>query len=324
MQRVSNLIGAKVFKKKVDRKGKTKDVRLGRMHMAVFSPDGRRVVGFQVMQPDMVGVVKRPDLFMAFDSYRIENDYVYLNEGEATLEQAARDRLGLDWDRCIMWTGMDCQTESGKQLGYVGDCIFDERTGAVRKLCVGDGSVAKSLVGQLEIPVDMLKGYRDGWMIVDDAAPSLQLSGGVAAAAGEGYARVKQGGQKVVAKASAASAKAVDKGSFALGKALGKAKRALSDATAEPEEQMPSAKAGNVQVSPAAEPAKLKGGSSKVTTYAPTGKPAAKRPTAKKGVSPKKKTSSTSDKAARSVGRQLGKMGGMFGSFMDEYKKASK
>ena len=53
---------------------------------------------------------------------------------------------------------------------------------------------------------------------------------------------------------------------------------------------------------------------------AAAGKPAAKKAPAK----PANKKKSTSDAAAHAVGKELGKMGSMFGSFMDEYKKASK
>ena len=48
------------------------------------------------------------------------------------------------------------------------------------------------------------------------------------------------------------------------------------------------------------------------------------RRTPKAPAKPANKKKSTSDAAARAVGKELGKMGSMFGSFMDEYKKASK
>ena len=41
--------------------------RLGRIHMTVFDPDGRRVVGFLVKRPDVAGMVKRSDRLLLHD-----------------------------------------------------------------------------------------------------------------------------------------------------------------------------------------------------------------------------------------------------------------
>jgi Sec-independent protein translocase protein TatA len=214
--------------------------------------------------------------------------------------------------------------------------------------------VAQSLVGSLEIPTSMVRGYSKGYMIVDPAAANLKLSGGAAAAAGEGYAKAKIAGKKAGEKAGAVASEAIDKGSFALGKALGKAKRAIKEAQAENEaeseqEQLPAREAPDVQVSAPQEPARIAGEKDGATkpepkTYVPASqakgtasaaakaKPAAKaapKPAAKSSSRPaqtKRKAApkSGSEEAARAVGRELGKMGSMFGSFMDEYKKASK
>ena len=257
---------------------------------------------------------------------------------------------------------MDARTSDGKDLGYVNNAVFDAQTGRVQKFCVGDGSVAQSLVGSLEIPADMVRGYGKGYMIVDPKAATLKLSGGAAAVAGEGYAKAKVAGKKTARKAGAAASVAVDKGSFALGRALGKAKRAIDDARADsaqeeaPQEQLPARQAADVSISAPSEPATLRMSQDEreqradsIKTYAPEGeknaapaadaaataqaatksqparqatasKPAAKKAPAK----PANKKKSTSDAAARAVGKELGKMGSMFGSFMDEYKKASK
>ncbi|MGN0076857.1 MAG: PRC-barrel domain containing protein [Parafannyhessea sp.] len=354
MLRVGDIVGLKVFKSKTTRKGEEKLVKLGKVHMAVFSPDGTTVVGFTVKRPDIAGMVKRPDFFMARDAFGTVEKGLLLKDEKDGVDDRARERLGIDWDACIMWTGMDAKTSDGRELGYVNNAIFDPKNGAVQKFCVGDGSVAQSLVGSLEIPVSMVQGYHKGYMIVDPAAADLKLSGGAAAAAGEGYAKAKIAGKKAGEKAGAVAADAIDKGSFALGKALGKAKRAIDEAKAEneaeqqPQEQLPAREAPNVQVSapkPAARIAGEKDGSAKPEpkTYVPASqaegaagaatqtkpvakaapKPAAKgssRPAAKKKPAPK----SGSEEAAKAVGRELGKMGSMFGSFIDEYKKASK
>ena len=74
MPKVSDLSGVKVFVVKDVRRPKegqptTKLSKLGKVHMAVFTPDGRRVVGFLVRRPDVAGMVKREDVFLAIDSY---------------------------------------------------------------------------------------------------------------------------------------------------------------------------------------------------------------------------------------------------------------
>jgi hypothetical protein len=65
-------------------------------------------------------------------------------------------------------------------------------------------------------------------MLVAPEAAHQQLTGGVAAKAGEGYAKAKYEGKKAAAKAGKAAGEAVDKGSKALGKQLGKTKGMFS------------------------------------------------------------------------------------------------
>jgi sporulation protein YlmC with PRC-barrel domain/Sec-independent protein translocase protein TatA len=248
---------------------------------------------------------------------------------------------------------MDARTESGRELGYVGDAEFDEATGKVTKFLVGDGGMATALVGSVEIPPSMLVGYSKGRMIVRDEASKLELNGGLAAKAGEATAKAKIRGAEFGEKAGKATSEAVDKGSFALGKALGKAKRAIDGARAENEEerareeaeelrataeknQLPATEAADVHVS---EPtATLKAGADERATTASEPKTyAVKKSAAGAGAKPvsaakpatakaKKPAANRSagDEAARALGRGLNSMGKMFGSFKDEFDKASK
>ena len=165
--------------------------KLGKIHMAVFTPDGRSMVGYLVARPDVAGMVKREDVFVAFDSLAAcEKGFRVVGE-EGAFDDKARERLGVDWDSCIMWAGMDARTESGRELGYVGDAEFDESTGKVTKFLVGDGGMATALVGSVEIPPSMMVGYSKGRMIVKDEASKLELNGGLAAKAGEATAKAK-------------------------------------------------------------------------------------------------------------------------------------
>ncbi len=226
MLKLSQLMRMKVFrpkKKTVDdvTKLSSKELSLvGQVRQLVFSPQGTHVVGMLVRRPDVAGMVKRPDAFLALDSFAV-GDEGLVAKGEAGLDEKAIERLGLDWDACIVWRGMDAKTTDNKQLGWVNDVEFNPKDGAVSVFYVGDGSVAESLVGDVPIPGSMLVGYKDGFMLVQPEAANLSLNGGLAAKAGEGYARVKQGGKETAAKAGVA----VEKGAREVGRMIGKAKK---------------------------------------------------------------------------------------------------
>lgn len=331
MLKISDLTGRRVllFKKTTKAKDGTvtdKYVKFGKVHAAVFSPDGKRVVGFTVKRPDVAGMIKREDAFLALDSLRTAEKDLVVTRPDDGLDLAAVKRLGLDWDACIMWSGMDARTTDGKPLGYVSDAEFDEKTGLVSRFLTADGGMARALIGSFVITPDMVHGYRNGFMVVDAAGRSPELDGGLAGAAGEGYARAKAGAAEVGKKVGAAAGEAVDKGSFALGRMIGKAKRAIADASAPEEEpaQEP-VPALDVRVEkPVEQIAEKSAGSEDAPerpapkTYSPASKPAAARPAAKK------KPATTGDKVARAAGKQLSGLGKMFGSFKDEFDKASK
>lgn len=347
MLKVSQLVGLRVFAPKKPKTQKDGTVterlqRLGKVHNAVFSPDGRSVVGLLVKRPDVAGVIKRDDAFVALDSFELASDgTVTVTCPEDGLDDAAIRRLGLDWDACIIWSGMDARTVEGKPLGYVSDAEFNERTGEVSRFSSTDGGMAHALLGSFVITPDMLRGYRDGCMIVDAGGHAVALDGGLAGAAGEGYARAKAKGAEVGKRVGTAAGEAVDKGSFALGKMIGRAQRAIKDANEEGERdesapQPPAMEAVDVRVTKPAEGLPERAAAAPVdrpapktyrpapeqpaSTATPTQKPAPKKPAAK--AAPKKPT--TGDKVARAAGKQLGSLGKMFGSFKDEFDKASK
>lgn len=345
MLRIAELTGRKVLvhkKTKTAKDGTTteKYQKLGKVHNAVFYPDGRRVAGLMVKRPDVVGMVKHADVFLAWDSFVIADDgSLQVSGTEAPLDDGAIRRLGLNWDACIIWSGMDARTTTGKSLGYVSDAEVDERTGRVTRFLTTDGGMARALIGSFVITPDMVRGYSNGCMVIDPGERAVELDGGLAGAAGEGYARAKAGASKVGKQVSAAAGKAVDKGSFALGKALGKAKRAVADAAADDDESAasaPAVPAADVRVEkpveciaekstdPAAAPARPA-----PKTYAPAPKqaqkPAAKKPATKPAAKkPAPKPATSGDKVARAAGKQLSSFGKMFGDFKSEFDKASK
>lgn len=230
MLKMTQLIGLAVYAPKGGRARSGGDAvpikRIGKVRNVVCSPSGKRVAGLLVHQRDIAGMIAQPDLFLAIDSFEPFENGIVITRSDDGVDDAARKRLKLDWDTCIIWNGMDAKTEDGKQLGQVADIEFSVKTGKVKAYHLGDGSMSESLVGHVAVPGSMLVGYRDGWMIVKPEAAHLELSGGVAAKAGEGYARAKDGVSKATKKAGEVVGKAVDKGSRSVGKALGKAKRA--------------------------------------------------------------------------------------------------
>lgn len=347
MLKIGDLTGLRVLLPKSTKKAKDGTVverflKLGKVHNAVFTPGGKRVVGLMVKRPDVVGMVKRDDVFLAWDSFEIQDEKtLVITRPDDGMDKAARKRLGIDWDACIIWTGMDARTVAGKSLGYVSDAEVDRRTGRVVRFLTTDGGVSHALIGSFVITADMVRGYKDGYMVVDPGEKNVELDGGLAGAAGEGYARAKAKGAEVGQKAATVAGEAVDKGSFALGRALGKAKRAIADAAAESEAsarerqqpQAPAVEAADVRVEKPTEQlpervAEAPAERPKPKTYAPADKPAAAATTAKPKTTakpaPKKKSATTGDKVARVAGKQLGSLGKMFGSFKDEFDKASK
>ncbi len=337
MLKIGDLTGRQVLLPKPAKKAKDGTVterfqKLGKVHNAVFTPGGKRVVGLMIKRPDVVGMVKRDDVFLAWDSFKLQDEKtLVITRPDDGMDNAARKRLGVDWDACIIWTGMDARTVAGKSLGYVSDAEVDQKTGRVARFLTTDGGVSRALIGSFVITADMVRGYKDGYMVVDPGEKNVELDGGLAGAAGEGYARAKAKSAEVGQKAAVVAGEAVDKGSFALGRALGKARRAIADAAAEsesvqgrPQPQAPAVEAADVRVEKPAEQLPERAAETpterpKPKTYAPAAKP---KTTAKPA--PKKKPATTGDKVARVAGKQLGSLGKMFGSFKDEFDKASK
>ena len=210
---------------------------VGQIRQVVFTPRGDRVVGFLVRRPDVAGMIRREDAFLALDSFVVGQYGLIATRGDDSFDDAARERLGIDWDSCLIWTGMDAKTTDGKELGWVDDVSFSPKDGRVQSFYVGDGSVAKSLVGNVVIPGEMLRGYKDGYLLVDPKAATLSLDGGLAAKAGEGYARAKQSGKKAVEQAGKVAGSAVEKGAYGLGRAIGKAKKNMTQNKDESQKQ---------------------------------------------------------------------------------------
>lgn len=228
--RVGDFQGTRLYRLPSDNKRARKDgaerepKRLGKIHFPVFTPDGRRLVGFMVSLPDIVGMIKQPDRFVALDALDVVGDVLVAADETDAFDAAAAKRLGVSLDNCIIWTGMDVCTASGKRMGYCADAECHPRTGAVSSFSITMSQAASTLLGNVEMPAAYLKGYRDGMMVVSDEVLGLDYSGGVAARAAEASVKAKQQVKKGAKALDEHGSKAVDKGSRALGKQLGRAK----------------------------------------------------------------------------------------------------
>ena len=311
-QMMVKLVGSRVYvhgkqtKKQRENDQPADPKKIGKVHNLVFSADSRVVVGVMLKRPDIAGMVKRDDRFIPLDALKFVDAGVICRGEKGDFDKDACKRLSLDLDHCIIWGGADVYCESGKFLGYVMDARVDVETGEVDCFCVQEGSAASSLVGTFDIPAAWVIRYDRGRMIVKDQAAKIELSGGLAGKAGEGYAAAKEGAKQAASKAGAAASAAVDKGSHGLGKVIGKAKVGVQRAVEDFQEASGAdgaSRAGKAAANTAVGDASAAAGN---------------------GVAQAKAASDNGQKAARAVGEQLGKTKGMFSGFLREFKDASK
>ena len=231
--RVGDFQGTKVYRELPEQKRQRRDgsergpKRMGKVHFPVFSPDGRRLVGFMVSPPDVLGMIKQPDRFVAYDAIRVADGRLVSPDRKGAYDAPAAKRLGLSLDECLIWTGMDVVTASGASMGYCADADCNPKTGDVRTFSVTASSAASTLLGNVEVPVSLLKGYRAGTMVVADEARAIGYSGGAAAKAAEASVRVGTEVKKGAKALDEHGSWAGDAGSRALGRQLGRAKGML-------------------------------------------------------------------------------------------------
>lgn len=189
--------------------------RIGRVVDVLFHPTEARVVGFLVARPDLLFLIRRRDVIVALDRTRILEDRV-LVDGAAAWDKPAAKRLGIDWEKSVIWMGMPVKTESGQVLGAVRDGVFDPDDGHLNGLGVTQGMTADVALGVVDMPAAYVNGWDGSAVVVKEDALSIQVSGGAASAAGRG-----------VAVAGAAAAKTVDATKKVVGTAAAYTKSAV-------------------------------------------------------------------------------------------------
>ncbi len=245
------LVGLRVVSSKPSKKDPEATRKIGKVRACVFHPHDKRFVGVIVKRPDAAMMFHRKDLFVAYNGYdMVDGRMVVRPEPEAT-DKAACKAMGINWDDCVLWVGMPVFTQDGSDLGFVGDIVFERETGAIRTLEVTAGATANALLGTREIPVSLIKGFRQGIgkelstydedgeermlgaILVDNAAKSISTEGGLAEKAGEATAvagnKVHEVADNVVKPAASAAGKAVNKGAFVTGRQIVRARGMFSN-----------------------------------------------------------------------------------------------
>ena len=240
--------------------GKRGTSRIGKVGSFVFHPTEKRVVGFLVKRPDLLWMFHRKDLFVSLDSFDFEDGRIRLpyKESKAATGLAACKRLGLTWDECTLWEGMPLMTASGETFGAVDDVAFLRVSGKIVSVGARKGSLDTALLGHLEIPASLIRGFKVGAgvplaggaldnqqevsdeqdderafgaILVHDAVVDLAVEGGLAEKAGKGAAVAQDRIQKAtkaakphVEKAARATEDAAVKGAYATGRQISRAK----------------------------------------------------------------------------------------------------
>ena len=295
--------------------------RVGKVRSVVFHPQEKRVVGFIVKRPDLLWMFHRKDKFVSIEGYDMLDGRICIRNASNATDRAACKSLGISWDDCVIWVGMPLVTESGEQVGLVGDVTFNMLTGKVKSLETTSGLGSDALLGTKEIPVNMIKGFRRGIgsAIVqtegaDDAAEEGESLGAILVS-NKVLQIESEGG--LAEKAGAASAVVADKA----GKAVKKTGEAVSSGIKAVGRRAEQTKEGFASFK---EEYKKASGSGSKNKSSSKSKSATSRTASKKSAdaSVGEQLGKTVNKGARAVGKQLKKSKGMFAAFKEEYDKA--
>ncbi len=233
--------------------GKRRTKRIGRVKSCVFHPTEKRCVGFVVKRPDLLWMFRRKDLFVALDGFDLSDGRIVVKEDGDMTGPAACRRMGIDWDSCVIWEGMPLMAGDGTAIGYVGNISFSLTTGEIKSVEASNGVTAKYLLGTLEVPAELIVGFKRGMgatlavkedtrdagqavefkgaILVSDEVWELSPEGGWAESAGEFTARAKVRVHEATEKAKPkvqevthAAGEAINEGAYAVGEQVAASK----------------------------------------------------------------------------------------------------
>ncbi|MDO4400342.1 MAG: PRC-barrel domain-containing protein [Coriobacteriia bacterium] len=287
---VSELLNKKVFAR--NKKKEDTIRRIGKVRRFVFHPTEKRVIGVILKRPDVALMFHRPDQFVAIDRIEVLEEGIIMDPSSDSVDQAACKRLGVEWAKCLLWLGMEIVTEDGETLGRVGDITFEEGTGRVVSIRRNEGATARWLLGIEEVPAHLIRGFRFG---LGSRMADYQNED----AGGEGDSASEEGAENYGAILVSNDVRELDPhGGIAekAGVASVRAAQKGKEAVAKAKEQGVEA-AGKV-------------------------KDIAREKTGVSMDNLGEKAGEAINKGAFATGRQIGRAKGMFGAFMDEYRKA--
>jgi len=169
-----------------------KGKRIGRVVDAIFHPEKAEVVGYLVQRPRILFVWDRKDRHLALDRTTVREDRRLEVDGRDAWDAGAARRLGIGWDRSVLWVGMPVRTKGGTALGTVRDGLYDPETGVLEALGLSTGVAADLAVGVRDLPAREVVGFDGETVVVVDAAAKVELGGGAAAEAGRQTAVAKK------------------------------------------------------------------------------------------------------------------------------------
>lgn len=181
--------------------------RVGRVVQVLFHPTEPRVVGLLVERSDIALVIRRRDRMLALDRAAFGERGVNVT-GPSAWDASASKRLGFDWERSVIWSGMPVRTESGASLGSVRDAVFDPATGELNALGLSAGMTADVAVGVRDLPAGLVRGFDGAAVVVADQTAEIKVDGGAAAVAGRGAAVARSEAGKAVETAAKTAARA--------------------------------------------------------------------------------------------------------------------
>lgn len=189
-----------------------KDKAIGEITHVLFHPSELRVVGFEVRPPLLGYVVERKPKYIAFDAAEVSKTVVRVT-GEKASGAVAAKRLGIDWDKTVIWDYQGVVTSDGTLLGQVKEVEFTA-VGDIVRIEVSGGVGAQVAVGRQTVEAEDIVGFDGKDIRVRNRADNKATSGGVAAQAGKGAAVAKHvagqaagGALKVGAKAARSASK---------------------------------------------------------------------------------------------------------------------
>lgn len=194
--------------------------KLGKVHSFIFHPRKRRIIGFTVKRPDAALMFHRSDVFVAIDSFSLDEEgRIIIEDDSQSTGRAACKRFGVEWDECLMWAGMPLMGEDGTRYGRVGAVRFSVPDGTIISLNAEKGATNDAVLGVLEIPAEYILGFQfgegddlgipdeygeeflKGSIVVSDKVAELETEGGLAEKAGAASAKAGYAADQVAAKA---------------------------------------------------------------------------------------------------------------------------